>query len=143
MCLVEVEGVKVKVLRSSVGAITESDIVLANASNAIIIGFNIRPNNSIKDYAKEQGVEIIFEDEQFNEEMFGLYAWFNERRARDDSKNIRRNYGFRYSGYGRNFKMSREYKKIESKTGTGCFAGCKSNARECNRFCLHLGDRKT
>ena len=55
---IEVEGVKVKVLRSSVGAITESDIVLANASNAIIIGFNIRPNNSIKDYAKEQGVEI-------------------------------------------------------------------------------------
>ncbi len=55
---IEVEGVKVKVLRSSVGAITESDIVLASASNAIIIGFNIRPNNSIRDYAKEQGVEI-------------------------------------------------------------------------------------
>ena len=59
---IEVEGVKVKVLRSSVGAITESDIVLANASHAIIIGFNIRPNNSIKDYAKEQGVEIIIYD---------------------------------------------------------------------------------
>ena len=59
---IEVEGVKVKVLRSSVGAITESDIVLASASNAIIIGFNIRPNNSIKDYAKEQGVEIRLYD---------------------------------------------------------------------------------
>ncbi len=59
---IEVEGVKVKVLRSSVGAITESDIVLANASNAIIIGFNIRPNNSIRDYAKEQGVEIRLYD---------------------------------------------------------------------------------
>ena len=59
---IEVEGVKVKVLRSSVGAITESDVVLANASNAIIIGFNIRPNNSIKDYAKEQGVEIRLYD---------------------------------------------------------------------------------
>ena len=59
---IEVEGVKVKVLRSSVGAITESDIVLAHASNAIIIGFNIRPNNSIKDYAKEQGVEIRLYD---------------------------------------------------------------------------------
>lgn len=59
---IEVEGVKVKVLRSSVGAITESDIVLANASSAIIIGFNIRPNNSIKDYAKEQGVEIRLYD---------------------------------------------------------------------------------
>lgn len=59
---IEVEGVKVKVLRSSVGAITESDIVLASASNAIIIGFNIRPNNSIKDYAKEKGVEIRLYD---------------------------------------------------------------------------------
>ena len=59
---IEVEGVKVKVIRSSVGAITESDIVLANASKAIIIGFNIRPNNTIKDYAKEQGVEIRLYD---------------------------------------------------------------------------------
>ena len=58
----EVEGVKVKVIRSSVGAITESDIVLAQASNAIVIGFNIRPNNSIKDYAKELGVEIRLYD---------------------------------------------------------------------------------
>ena len=55
---IEVEDVRVKVIRSTVGAITESDIVLAKASNAIIIGFNIRPNNAIKDYAKEQGVEI-------------------------------------------------------------------------------------
>lgn len=55
---IEIEDVRVKVIRSSVGAITESDIVLARASNAIIIGFNIRPNNEIKDYAKEQGVEI-------------------------------------------------------------------------------------
>ena len=59
---IEVEGVKVRVIRSSVGAITESDIVLANASDAIIIGFNIRPNNTIKDYAKEQGVEIRLYD---------------------------------------------------------------------------------
>lgn len=55
---IEVEGVKVNVIRNSVGAIKESDIVLAKASNAIIIGFNVRPNNTIKDYAKDQGVEI-------------------------------------------------------------------------------------
>ena len=59
---IEVDGVRVKVIRSSVGAITESDVVLANASNAILIGFNIRPNNSIKEYAKENGVEIRLYD---------------------------------------------------------------------------------
>lgn len=55
---IEVEGVKVNVIRSSVGGITEGDVVLAKSSNAIIIGFNVRPSNSIKDYAEEQGVEI-------------------------------------------------------------------------------------
>ncbi len=55
---IEIEDVRIKVIRSSVGSITESDIVLAKASNAIIIGFNIRPNNEIREYAKEQGVEI-------------------------------------------------------------------------------------
>ena len=54
----DVEGIKVNVIRSSIGAISESDIVLASASNALIIGFNIRPNNKIIEYAKEKGVDI-------------------------------------------------------------------------------------
>lgn len=56
----DVEGIKVNVIRSSVGAISESDVVLAAASKAIIIGFNIRPNNKIIEYAKEKGVDIRF-----------------------------------------------------------------------------------
>ncbi len=54
----DVEGIRINVIRSSIGAISESDIVLAAASNAIIIGFNIRPNNKITMYAKEKGVDI-------------------------------------------------------------------------------------
>lgn len=55
---IDVEGVKVKVIRSGIGAISESDIVLANASNAIVIGFNVVASNSCRDAAKEYNVEI-------------------------------------------------------------------------------------
>lgn len=55
---VQVEDVKVKVIRSSVGAVTESDIVLASASNAIVIGFNVRPNAKTIETAKEYNVDI-------------------------------------------------------------------------------------
>lgn len=54
----DVEGIRINVIRSSIGAISESDVVLAAASNALIIGFNIRPNNKIVEYAKEKGVDI-------------------------------------------------------------------------------------
>jgi translation initiation factor IF-2 len=55
---INVEGVKINIIRSSIGTVTESDIVLAEASNAIIIGFNIRPDNKTMEYAKEHKVEI-------------------------------------------------------------------------------------
>ena len=55
---IDVEGVKVNIIRASVGAITESDIVLAQASQAIIIGFNVRGSSKVMDLAKEYGVSI-------------------------------------------------------------------------------------
>ncbi len=55
---IDVEGVKIKVIRSGIGTITESDIVLANASNAIIIGFNVVPTTMTKEYAKEYKVDL-------------------------------------------------------------------------------------
>ena len=67
----------------------EIDVIVFK--NSARLGRNQREALEFVEYLEEQGVEIIFEDEQYNEEMFGLYAWFNERRARDDSKNIRRN----------------------------------------------------
>lgn len=55
---IDVEGVKIKVIRSGIGTITESDIVLANASNAIVIGFNVIPSSITKEVAKRYNVEI-------------------------------------------------------------------------------------
>ena len=57
---IDVEGVKVNVIRSGVGTITESDVVLAHASNAIIIGFNVRGTSSTIDIAKQYGIDIKF-----------------------------------------------------------------------------------
>lgn len=54
----DVDTVRVNVIRSTVGTITESDIMLASASNAIIYGFNIRPTAAIRKKAEEEGVEI-------------------------------------------------------------------------------------
>lgn len=55
---IDVEGVRVNIIHAAVGAINESDVTLASASNAIIIGFNVRPTNQAKIQADEENVDI-------------------------------------------------------------------------------------
>lgn len=55
---IEVEGAKVKIIHTGVGAITESDIILATASNAIVIGFNVRPDVNAKRAAESENVDV-------------------------------------------------------------------------------------
>ncbi|MGD6775333.1 translation initiation factor IF-2 [Sutcliffiella horikoshii] len=55
---IDVEGAKVKIIHTGVGAITESDIILASASNAIVIGFNVRPDAGAKRTADVENVDI-------------------------------------------------------------------------------------
>ncbi len=55
---INVGDVKLNIIRCSVGAITDTDVIFAQASNAIIIGFNVRPNQQVRNTAAEKGVEI-------------------------------------------------------------------------------------
>ncbi len=55
---IDVEGVKINIIHSGVGAISESDIILASASNAIVIGFNVRPDVNAKSAAEREAVDI-------------------------------------------------------------------------------------
>lgn len=55
---IDVEGVNVKIIHTAVGAINESDITLAAASNAIVIGFNVRPTTQAREGAENEGVDI-------------------------------------------------------------------------------------
>ena len=55
---INVEGVEIHILRASVGSVTETDIILAEAEGAVIIGFNVRPNAAIMKFAKDKLVEI-------------------------------------------------------------------------------------
>ena len=72
------EKVRVKVLHSGVGAITESDVLLASASNAVVIGFNVRPDRKSQEVADRENVEIrlhtiIYElQDEITKAMYGL-----------------------------------------------------------------------
>ncbi|MEO6805464.1 MAG: translation initiation factor IF-2, partial [Edaphobacter sp.] len=72
------EKVRVRVLHSGVGAITESDILLASASNAVVIGFNVRPDRKAAEIADRESVEIrlhsiIYElQDEITKAMYGL-----------------------------------------------------------------------
>jgi translation initiation factor IF-2 len=72
------EKVRVRVLHSGVGAITESDVLLASASNAVIIGFNVRPERKAQEIADQEKVEIrlhsiIYElRDEITKAMYGL-----------------------------------------------------------------------
>ncbi len=74
------EQVKVEVIHSGAGSITESDILLASASDAVIIGFNVRPTVKVKEVADREGVDIRFYDiiyklvEEIRAAMAGLLA---------------------------------------------------------------------
>ena len=52
------EKVKIRIIRSGVGAINESDVLLASASNAIIIGFNVRPDRNAQETAEREEIDI-------------------------------------------------------------------------------------
>ncbi|MDK6291353.1 MULTISPECIES: translation initiation factor IF-2 [Aerococcus] len=63
---IDVEGVKVDIIHGAVGAINESDVSLAAASNAVIIGFNVRPTPTAKTQAQEEEVEIRLHNVIYN-----------------------------------------------------------------------------
>src|SRR5205085_3752212 len=72
------DKVKIKVLHTGVGAITETDVLLASASNAIIIGFNVRPERKAQEIAEQEQVDIrlhsiIYElQDEMKKAMLGL-----------------------------------------------------------------------
>ena len=57
---IKVENIKTKIILSAVGPVTETDVTLAKASNAILLGFNIRPNKEAKDLARSYKLEILY-----------------------------------------------------------------------------------
>ncbi len=74
------DKVRIEIIHGGAGAISESDVLLAAASNAIIIGFNVRPTAKVKDVAEQEGVDIRFYDiiyklvDEIKSAMVGMLA---------------------------------------------------------------------
>ena len=72
--------IKINLIHSSTGAITESDIMLAAASNALVVGFNVRPNAKVQDLADQENIQIRFYDviykliDEIKDAMAGMLA---------------------------------------------------------------------
>ena len=81
------EEVKIHIIHSSTGAITETDIMLASASNALIIGFNVRPNAKVQELAEAENIQIRFYDiiykliDEIKEAMAGMLEPIQEERT--------------------------------------------------------------
>ncbi len=60
------QDIKLKIIHSSTGTITETDVMLASASNAVIIGFNVRPDSRVTEIAEQEGVDIKLYDIIYN-----------------------------------------------------------------------------
>lgn len=58
MSKIDVDGVRVNIIRHSAGSISESDVILAAVSHAVIYGFNVRPDATVRKKAAEEGVDI-------------------------------------------------------------------------------------
>ena len=59
---INIDGTSLKIIRSAIGSISESDVKLAKASKALIIGFNVRPSKLVRDLANNIGVKILFQN---------------------------------------------------------------------------------
>src|SRR5690625_2251688 len=87
---IEVETVNIKIIHIGVGAITESDVILASASNAIVIGFNVRPDVNAQKAAEEESVDlrlhrVIYQAiEEVESAMKGLLDPIYEEKVRSE-----------------------------------------------------------
>ena len=131
------EEVSIKILHSGVGAITESDVVLARASNATILGFNVRANPQARDAAKRESIEIRYHSIIYAliDEMRDLLSGLLEPERIED-----------FIGYA-------EILEVFNITKVGNIAGCKITEGVVKRNCgvrllrenvvIHEGTLKT